>query len=522
MKQFYLLVLLACFSLCYRSYAQQVNPLIHSVQFPGTEVSDKKIEFNGAIEDISKRTLYSSTWNTKNGKVISRYSSIIINYPDSNGNLQPIDYSLKSCSNGWIADKQPDPCYFHSDRSTAINIGGNNQFVFNKNCAVNGMQFDQQITALQSSTVNLDLSPGIHKQLNFITDGIKTDYVFDSALDGGITITEEIEIPKGCIFKRDENNGAEQDGGWSGDYILTTPDGNETLLRYQAAECYDAKKHWCFADYKVEQRNGKAILAISVPKEWLAKAVYPVTVDPLVVGTTAKWTGGSTVSCLYPNFHSDSILVTIPPKITIAYFTIDYAYVSSTSVTYNIPVNDGIFYLSTPCAKTDTLSCADSKGGGDTAGICYLVPNEDFHNPMTCCYGPSCSPQSFYLTAHLSRRHGGIGCDSTTIWYSAGRYIGFQYYFSAYLEGYTDSLTTLTYNPVSQCSNNCKLTMTANIIDGVPPYTVSHPWAKRDTVVGTYNACASFGRAIMELTIPGCPYSCGKNRYTKCSSANGG
>src|SRR6185312_6526547 len=167
----------------------------------------------------------SSTYKMPGGKTVARYSSTIINYPDANGNLQPIDCSLHSTTNGWVADKQPNACYFRSDRSTAVNVGGNNVFVFNKNATVNGMSLDQQLEAMESSVVMLNLSQGIHKKLSFVTDGIETDYIFDKPLDNGITITEEIEVPQGCIFKKDESNGAELNGGWAGDYVLLAPDG---------------------------------------------------------------------------------------------------------------------------------------------------------------------------------------------------------------------------------------------------------------------------------------------------------
>jgi gliding motility-associated-like protein len=493
-----------------RALSQSVNPLVHSTGISGTSTSRKSIDLSGAVEDASKRTLYSSTWKTNNGKVISRFSSVMINYPDANGNLQPVDLTLRNDANGWVADRQSNPCYFHSDRSTAINLGGNNEFVYNKNCTINGMALDQQLKSLQNSKIKLDLSSGIRKELEFVTSGIKTNYIFDKPLEGGITITEEVGFPDGCTFKQDERNGEMTANGWTGDYVLMSPDGKQVLLRFQAAECYDSKRHWCFASYSLQKKNGKNVLTTSVPSDWLSSVVYPVTVDPLVIGTTALWTGGGTVSCVYPKYHSDSILVTIPGGITISYFTIDYAYVSNTAGK-GIPINDGIFYLSTPCAKTDTASCADSPGGGDTAGICYLVPYIDFHNPMTCCYPPSCSPQSFWLASHLARRQGGVGCDSNFIWYSVTRYTGFQYFFSAWLEGYTDSVPKngVKYTPALQCSNSCGLTMDLTVVDGVPPYTITHPWAKRDTIIGAYSTCASNGNVKMTLKIPGCPYTCG-------------
>ncbi|HWY98570.1 MAG TPA: hypothetical protein VNY36_05740, partial [Bacteroidia bacterium] len=506
MKQYYIPSLygLAIFLLFNGSIlkAQQANPLIHSVQ--ATNTVAKQDVFKDVVEDVSKRTPYSSTWKTKNGKVLIQYSSTIINYTDANGALQPVSTNLKSNANGWVANQQPNPCYFHTDRSTAINIGGNNEIVFNRNCSINGMQFDQQLKLVHDNIIKLDMEEGIHKEITFVTNGIKTNYVFDKPLENGINTSEEIEFPAGCIFEKDTNNGIKKAGGWAGDYILLSADSKHELARFHAAECYDAQKHWCYANYNVEKKDGKNILTASIPNEWLSKAVYPVTLDPLVVGPTSNWAGGSTPSCLYPNFYTDSILVTIPAGITITFFTIDYAYVTSSVVTDVIPLGDGLFYLSTPCAKTDTLSCHV-----DTAGICYLVPLEDFHSPMTCCYKPSCSPQSFWLDVHLSRHHGGFGCDTSTVWYSKGYYTGYQYYFSAYIEGYTDSVTSVKYSPAVQCANSCSLTMTANMIFGVPPYTVSHPWAKKDTVVGSYASCTSGGKAVLKLTIPGCPYTCG-------------
>jgi len=59
--------------------------------------------------------------------------------------------------------------------------------------------------------------------------------------------------------------------------------------------------------------------------------------------------------------------------------------------------------------------------------------------------------------------------------------------------------------------------MNATMQFGVPPYTVSHPWASRDTVVGSYNnlTCTSQGVVQMQLKVPGCPYNCGNIKTIK-------
>lgn len=511
MKQKYqLFVFFLCtFSVLSRSVvnAQSANPLVHSVQFSKPVPNNNKDLPQDMIEDVSKRTLFSSTWRSKHGKIIICNSAVMINYPDANGKLQPIDLNLHSDSRGWVADKQPNPCYMHSDRSTAINIGGNNEITFNKNCAINGMPLDQQIVSMEKGEVKIDMSEGVHKELTFVSGGIKTDYIFDRPLDGGVNVTEEVEIPEGCSLQKDEQYGITQSGGWAGDYLLLAPDGKQVLAKFLAAECFDSKKNWCYANYSVQLKDGKNILTTSIPDAWLTNAVYPVTLDPLVV-SMSHWTGGSSPSCLFPNYHTDSIKVIIPPRITITAFIPHYAYVSNINGR-PIPLTDGFFYMSTPCGRTDTVGCKS-----DTGGICYLIPGEDLHNPLTCCFNPSCDTQSFYFDVHLSRLRGGVGCDTSTIWYSAGRYSGYQYFFSDSLEGYTDSVTDLQYTPSSQCSNSCTITMDALIQFGVPPYTVTHLWAIGDTVVvGSYASCTSQGRAIMNLKIPGahCPFLCGSD-----------
>ena len=494
--------------------AQNANPHIQAMKFNEPDTNKMEDRLKGAVEDVSKRTLYSSTYK-KGSKFMARYSTVMINYPDANGNLQPVDLTLHSDAQGWVADKQPNPCYLHLDRSTTVTLGGGKEITFNKNASINDMPLDQNIVSINGSVVKFNLSQGIHKELEFIPGGIETNYIFDSPLEGGgINVKEEVVLPDGCVFQKDSIHGKMQPGGgWAGDYLLKSADGKQVLAKLQAAECYDSKKHWCLANYSIQKKDGKNILVTSIPSNWLSTAVYPVTLDPRITGLTATWGGKSTNSCLYPHFTVDSILVKIPAKITITFFTIDYAYTALGTV----PKSDGVIYISTPCAKSDTFGCSV----GDSAkisGICYLVPGSDFHCPYTSCYTPSCLPQSFWLDVGLSRLKG-AGCDTDFIYYNA--YAGYPYVFSAYVEGYTDSIlnnsTSVSYNPTKQCSNLCNITMNATLQFGVPPYTVSHPWASRDTVVGSYNnlTCTSQGVVQMQLKVPGCPYNCGNIKTIK-------
>src|SRR6185312_13538777 len=172
------------------------------------------------------------------------------------------------------------------------------------------------------------------------------------------------------------------------------------------------------------------------------------------------WTGGSTPSCLYPNFNSDSILITVPAGIRITFFTVDYAY--ETNYNVPIPMSDGVFYLSTPCGATDTVRCNNAQ-----PGYCYLMPGTDFSSILTTCFNATCSTQSFWLTAHLSRFHGGVGCDTSYVWYS-GYYNDSIYNFSAYLEGVP--IINIAHTVVAQfgpCNGGVKVTASG----GTPPYT---------------------------------------------------
>ncbi|HEY1645094.1 MAG TPA: PKD-like domain-containing protein, partial [Candidatus Saccharimonadales bacterium] len=114
---------------------------------------------------------------------------------------------------------------------------------------------------------------------------------------------------------------------------------------------------------------------------------------------------------------------------------------------------------------------------------------------------------------YLSRTSGGNTCDSQYIYYDPANTGGYN--FEAYIVGNTVELnnSTWTVSPTLTCGNDCSLTLTATIDYGVPPYTISHPWAGSSVTVGSYDTtiCGSTGSATITLTIPNCP-------LTSCTS----
>lgn len=194
----------------------------------------------------------------------------------------------------------------------------------------------------------------------------------------------------------------------------------------------------------------------------LIHSPHKISSSSLVIGPTSYWSGGSTPSCIYPSYSSDSILVTIPAGITVTDLNIDYAYVTKDTFVYSIPLSDGRFYFSTSCGQSIVLYCDSSY-----PGICYLVPNNDFHNPLTACYTPSCNPQSFWLSAHLSRMNGGTGCNDNYVWYSSLDTAAI-FKFSAYVEG-----TPIVVLAKASTTDNgpCDGTAKVTASGGTPPYT---------------------------------------------------
>ncbi len=87
------------------------------------EASSISNHLANATEDVSKRTLFSSTWKTKDGKIIIKYSSFLLNYPDEKGHMQPFDKKAMSSSlirgttSKWMGGSTPSCLYpnFNTD-----------------------------------------------------------------------------------------------------------------------------------------------------------------------------------------------------------------------------------------------------------------------------------------------------------------------------------------------------------------------------------------------------------------------
>ncbi len=525
----------------------QANNPFYSAMQPAKGTVAKEAARNGealahllarATEDTAKRTMYSNVWTTAKGEYIQLFSKEMVNYEDKPGHFTPVIIKLQSCSSGWVAARQPSPCYFNLDRTTAIDLGkglngGDYKFVFNKNCKVNGTEYPQTIISLSDDKIKLKLDDDMTKNILFQKNGIETEYIIGKPLGNKLEVTEDLEIPEGYTIQPETATGGRRLSGnlWQGDLLLLSAEG-KPMAEIMAPVIYDStRKNWCEGYYKTETVNGKTVLHTIVPQRWLATASYPVTIDPQIKGPRTNWPLTRTIpSALWPRFNTDSLYITIPGKITITHFLISYCF--ETNLQDGVLYSYGRIYFKTPCTKTPILSCDSAV---NLPGYCYVDtarngngynndfgPNSPyFGSQLTCCFNPECYDQHFYLTVGLSRDCGGgcqpAGLDSTK-WLWTPR-APTPYPFYAYIIGYTD---TAQYTvPTQTCSNSCNINMDLSAWYGVPPYKASHPWAARDSVFGNDGnpptTCnQSTGSIVMPLTLPNCPTYCLRDTTITC------
>ena len=448
-------------------------------------------------EIISKRTINSRTYKAADGTQVIEQSSQPLTYKSKSGQLLPIDLQLKQTkNNSWASACQAHPCYYNSDQSTTITLNKELRLTYNKNVLLNERTVGNAPATIGASLVTEKLSDGIIKTISFRNNTIETDYILQSAnRDADYIISEEIEFPENYKLSPDVRRGKIKKGKWSGDLILFSETGIEEA-RFHAPFCYDARGKWCIGCYELVNQNGRRMLKTIVPQAWLEKATFPVTIDPTVTGPTTTWLGGSMVSCLAPKFEKDSILIVVPPFITISNFFVSTSY--QASIYTSTPKKAGRFSLQTSCNTTAWQSCDTSI----LPGTCYMIKADLL--VLTCCIKPSCDTTKFYLTQNLQRISGGLACDTEYVYYDPTTAIPF----SAYVVGKTVE-ATWTLTPATICSDKCILNATVQVKNGVPPYTVTHPWSTDMDTVGKHGFCISTGKALLQLTIPNCPTICG-------------
>jgi len=469
------------------------------------------------IEEIDKRTYTSRTFNNSKGEVVIQYSSQHLNYLNKENKFLPIDSRLAALAlnpgspgeeaihekgkdtsfttspSPWEGDKgrgfwaslqQQYPTYLYKDGSTALSADEKNKIIFNRNCKINGQEinYSDYTVGEQGMFIN-NVIAGVDKKIIFDENTIESDYIIRNPINTnnqGLIISEEIELPEGYyiaplpspLHRRGstsipispiapslEKRGGQTAGGClsqtvgSGEVLVVySPEGIEKA-RFNAPVFYDANKIVVFGKYNLVQHQHKIVLEIIVPELWINDPIrrYPITIDPVVTGPVSNYPATYMNSCEFPNFQKDSILVTIPANITITQFIIEDSYFADLLATPTPTLLDGYMSLSTVCGSL-ILSCSDPEASS-LPGTCYIVPNTDFKSYLGCCFTPSCSIQTFYLTHGFARSNLGPGCNQDYIYYSPVS----NWPFSAFIVGKTVETTQAQWSvfPTTVCSDSC-------------------------------------------------------------------
>lgn len=459
------------------------------------------------IEVVAERKLYSSTYTTPDGRIITYYSKQLVNYTNANGILVPINAIPTTSSKGFTASNQPNEVSVLNNGSVEINTGDGSTIVYSSNAKINGLDISpSELKVDGANAIMQNVYPGINKTFEFRFNSVKYNYVITTASavpSTDLVIEEELLMPENSKIQPDARYGEQSPRGWLGALSIISDNGKE-LGSMRGALCYDANKNYITAAYKYETVNGKQKVKIIVPSAWLndASRVYPITIDPLVTGPTATFFGPAIQSCIAPATGSDSILVTIPAQVTVTGLFVSGSFYASPFTTATM--SQGAMYFKTSCNTSSSFTVTGTAGA--TAGTAYLSVY-DLKSPLLCCKPQSCSLQTFYLSMLISRTGPGTGCNTTYIYHDP---FG-GYPFSAYVEGHTiegyGPLWNVTPNNI--CSNVCTLTGTVYIRYGVPPFTITHPWMTGTVTAGTPAGCSTASvPKVLTLTIPSCPWTC--------------
>ncbi len=494
--------------------------------FPDKFPLDKK----HCKEEISKRTLKSRSYVSDDGQVVIENGVENINYYDRNKQLQPLSALLSDGANGWEARRQEFPTFLNRDGSTELSLY-EKTFSFNNHCKMDGHEINtSDYTVGENGMYARNVFPSIDKKILFNENMIETDYIIHhpvSTANQELVFSEEINLPQGySIVKNPKPVAFKMDGvpmvkeEEIDEYIVVDAE-HRVQAQLKTPVYYDKKMNFIAGKYNVVFENNTTILQIKVPTAWLndASRAFPVTIDPVVFGPYSWYPPangpytypiGWLPSCQFPFWSSDSMRVTVPANITITNFIVwDSYYADLLNASQPIQMIWGKMYLNDTCGTTPIYIAGGV--GADSAGYAYL-DSADLKQYLGCCFAPQCITQVFWLSHHFSRMAFlGPGCNLNYVYYSPLSPWKFHCFFIGHTIETTQGQWFVFPSPV--CSDSCTIKLRAITNYGVPPYTLTHPWAVGNIVYGnSVGGCSSTGTDTILLTIPGCPTYCGINQ----------
>lgn len=351
------------------------------------------------------------------------------------------------------------------------------------------------------------LWPGITMEQVFGIGEVKTSYVIDQPLNlpiakGWMVIEDKFWLPNGFTFSEADQWAKSADGFYQGDYVLKNTAGEE-LMRYEKPIYVDAKAMGVYGKYKLAHSNGEYTLQLFVPIDWLTKPdhTYPITIDPLLVGTN-KYGNFSQTGLPSYNMGFTSLAlgscdyfmnVTVPGQSTLTNALVDVEYTLTYDANCGVPALPPPFCTfsqvtmevrnDTCNTTTGLLSCNPALP--PFTGTCTTDPNlvpgasalliNSFVPNYLSCIDPQCPD---YVIPFTLKNRDSVCLDQCGYLCARGNF------WRMTIQGCTVD-GSIAQNKNQICAGE-PVTLTANPNCGVPPYHFIWSYGNTiDTVYGT-------------------------------------
>ncbi len=453
-------------------------------------------------EKIDQRTAFAAHFSSNDGQVKSIFSKEPIHYKDDAGKWEKINPTLKQVDDQhWAALDQANPTYFKNNGSASLSLAEGILLTVGQHTRINNSLVHPTFN-IHNNTAEASLADNMTKTIQFSENKFKYSYVLNNTFASNapnLYLDEQLEIPAGySVTLIDHEN-------YPASMVTIRDEKGNIKAQFREPFCYDAANQWMIGKYSLIDENNTRYLRISIPTEWLndAERNYPVVIDPIVVGPTANWTGGTMPSCIIPEYNKDSIQVTIPAGVTATGLFVTASFYADPFTTATM--GQGEMKFSTTCGTSQAFVV--SGANLTLPGTAYL-DSFNILSPLMCCFPEACTNTNFYLTMNLGRTGPAAGCNTTYI-----RYDPFttSWPFQAVVLGKTAESYGSKWNVPNTpiCSNQCTITGTAYAYYGVAPYTYTHPWTTEVVTQGQNLGCGNgSNNHQFTLTIPDCPKYC--------------
>lgn len=458
------------------------------------------VDYYELIDHRTANTRYYVKKGSYGKEFVTHASYFDLHYPDENGNAITIDTRLKPdpVQPGiYNALHQPNPTALNMDLGyTSIRLMDKTSFKFNQTLSAYSTDNDEQKINLQEinrvsytvgdngASINNAFN-GIDQHLIFDNSSVKSNYILNdlSSVTPGkkyFVIEDVIILPEGYSIVSDMYEGSLTDDGlWVGELILQNSSGIEmarfaTPVVYDNEELSSTSEGGPVAGYKIVQDGNSFHIKTLVKTSWLLSSsrVLPITIDPLVTGTTATWTGISGADNS-PTWCSVTLAVPTPAQATLTASSVHWEYVAlggSTCGPTGCRMDDLQVQINTSCgwSPSSTLVWVCSPGC-NSAGTWIPTVNDATTTALVSCFTPQCASFNINFTLYFNQFSCTTpgGCVTTCAYMSRiDIYIQGRTVEAAALAG-SSSVPSYT---IPDCTAQY-LTLNASPTYGVPSYT---------------------------------------------------